>query len=545
MTALSRAVGRLARLPKPETRRVVVDRAIDIPMPDGAVLKADRWYGDTPAGRAAPILLSRTPYGRKVEGLYGQLFAERGYQVVLVSCRGTFDSQGVWEPFFNEQRDGHAVLEWLARQPWFSGRVGLFGGSYVGLTQWAVAGDAPDFVRAMSPTITSSNFRTLMYPGESFALETASTWVYGLHYQADGLLRTLWTGARNRKPLARAARTAPLADADVAMVGEHIPPFQDWLAHDAPGDPWWERVDFSGAVRTAPPALVTAGWFDIFAKDQIADYVALRAAGRDARLRVGAWGHGSGPMVALNLRETLAWMDAHVRERGLPPGDRVELFDIGAKTWRGFEEWPPPATTTAWHLQPAGGLSTDAPPATAAPDRYRYDPNDPTPGVGGATLNGRNGKPVDNRKVEARPDVLTYTTEPLDRDVTVAGPVRAELHLRSSLEHTDFFVRLCDVDAKGRSVNLCDGIRRLRPGDRDVARNDDGTFALTLELSPTANTFRRGHRIRLQVASGAHPIYARNPGSGEPLAKATTFVVADQEVHHDGAHPSALILPVL
>ena len=244
-----------------------------------------------------------------------------------------------------------------------------------------------------------------------------------------------------------------------------------------------------------------------------------------------------------SMRSTLEWMDTHVAGRTAvePTAARVQLLVMGAGKWVEFPDWPPPATEQRWHLQPGGGLSTD-PPAKSAPDTYRYDPADPTPGLGGASLLGTNAGCKNQKARESRADVLLYTSEPMSDDLTVAGPVRAELYLRSSLDHTDFFVRLCDVDESGRSWNLCDGIVRVGPEQK---RLKDGSFKLTIEMFPTANTFRVGHLIRLQVSSGAHPLYVRNLGSGEPLGKGTTLVVADQEVCHEPGKASALIIPVL
>jgi hypothetical protein len=248
-------------------------------------------------------------------------------------------------------------------------------------------------------------------------------------------------------------------------------------------------------------------------------------------------------MVRYYGRDTLRWMDTHLAGgNGRAPEKRVQLFVMGAKKWVGFDEWPPPATPSRWHLQAEGALSRQ-PANASAPDRYRYDPADPTPGIGGATLYTRNAGPQDNRRVEARADVLVYSTPPLTDALTVIGPVRAELFVRSSLEHTDFFVRLCDVAPNGRSTNVSDGILRVGPGD--LERDADGIARISVELSPTANTFRRGHRIRVQVSSGAHPIYARNPGTGEPLGRETHLLVADQEVFHDPERASAIVLPVV
>lgn len=546
VTVTSRAAARLAKLPPARTTKVCVDRDIAIPVTDGVTLLADRYH---PAAEpnGLPLLITRTPYGRVVEGLLARLYAERGYQVLVVSCRGTFGSGGRdFQPFVNERADGHAVIEWAAAQPWFGGKAGLFGASYVGLTQWAVIDGLPDYVKAWAPTVTSSWFADLFYPGGSFALETSLTWIDGLSHQEAGVWRSLLRAPGQKKRVAAAAGVLPLADADATITGATFASFQDWLDHCEPGDPWWTPMKFDTDISAAPPASFVGGWYDIFLKQQIEDYVALRAAGREAVLAVGPWHHGSMGQAGLSMRSALWWMDRWVagesaEAAGGEPGPRVRLQVMGTDKWAEFPDWPPPATRQRWHLHTGGGLHTD-PPADSAPDRYRYDPADPTPSLTGASLLAMSAGPKDNKARESRSDVLCYTSEAMADDLTVAGPVTADLHVRSSLQHTDFFVRLCDVDPKGKSTNLCDGILRVGP---DHPPTPDGGLELHIEMFPTANTFAKGHRIRVQVSSGAHPLYARNLGTGDPLGKGTTMVAADQEVCHDPKRPSAIVLPVL
>ena len=281
------------------------------------------------------------------------------------------------------------------------------------------------------------------------------------------------------------------------------------------------------------PVSSVGGWYDIFLPGQLRDFQALQQAGRPARLTVGPWTHIDQDPAP--LREALGFGLAHAR--GEPPPDRlpVRLYVMGEEAWRDFPSWPPPGYQPArYYLQPDGGLSSQ-PPGESAPDAYRYDPADPTPAVGGVLMS-RSGGRVDNTKLEARPDVLSYTTARLDSDIEVIGEVSAEIWFRSSLRHADVFVRLCDVDPGGRSRNVCDGLVSLSAaGELSCA---------TVRLWPTAHRFRAGHRIRVQVSSGAFPRYARNLGTGEPLPNATTLLVADQEVHHDPGHASAVLLPV-
>jgi putative CocE/NonD family hydrolase len=181
-----------------------------------------------------------------------------------------------------------------------------------------------------------------------------------------------------------------------------------------------------------------------------------------------------------------------------------------------------------------------APPASSSePDRYRYDPADPTPSVGGIGM--LTGGAVDNRALEARPDVLVYTSDELSEPLEFIGPVKADLFVTSTLDHTDFFVRLCDVSPDGRSVNVCDGLRRFDP--TSIRRSADGTFLAEVTMWPVGYRFGRRHRLRVQVSSGAHPVYARNLGTGEPAASATAMRAADQAVHHEPGRLSSLTLP--
>jgi uncharacterized protein len=547
MTAWSRIAASLVGLRRPQTTDVSVGRDLAAKMPDGVVLLADRWFPARQSG-GPPTVLIRTPYGRRTMGPLGRLYAERGYQVVIQSCRGTFGSGGAWEPFRNERRDGHDTLRWLASQPWFGGAVVTFGPSYLGLVQWAICDDAPDFVRAIAPAVTAADFRgSVIYPGGALAFESMLGWVHQVEHQERPPLQVLASMARSRRDLQPAYATLPLSKADHRAVGRTVDFYQDWLGHDSPEDTWWDSIDFRSDRPSAPPATFQAGWYDIFLPAQLEDFMSVRAAGGDARITIGPWTHASPRGMAATVRDSLAWFDEHCHQT--PPGDpvperatRVRAFVMGARRWLDLPDWPPPAELQRWHLHPQGRL--DRPVAgDAPPDRYRYDPADPTPGIGGASLDMMGGGRKDQRRREARADVLTFTSAPMTTDLTVVGPLTATVHLRSSVEHADVHVRLCVVSAKGRSTNVSDGIVRLRPGGG--RRDDDDVREVQVTMWPAAVAFGAGERIRVQVSSGAHPLYARNTGTGEPLASATTLQVADREVFHDPVHRSAIELPVI
>lgn len=539
VTVGSRLLARIADLPPARSRDIALARDLPATMPDGTVLLADRyWARADPSG---PIVLIRSPYGRRrLFGTVARLFAERGYQVVIQSCRGTFGSGGAFEAFQHEASDGRATLAWLEGQRWFSGSVGMFGASYAGSTQWALASAAPSSLQALAPALSASDARPLIYPGGAFALETHLTWVDIVASQEAPLWRALFRQITRPRRLARAFRHLPLSETDSIVTRKRSQSFQDWLRHESLDDPWWQRArwgDDPAAIEA--PVLLVAGWHDLFAPAQIEDYQRLRDAGRTVRLVVGPWTHLALGGFGASLREALAWFDVHLRGQRAVPQLPVRVFLTGSG-WIELGDWPPPHRLTRWHLQAGGGLSTSTP-APSAPDRYRYDPADPTPSIGGATL-GPGAGPRDDRQLERRADVLTYSSRQLDADVDVIGPVTAELHVRSVSESAQIFVRLCDVAPSGRSTSVCDGLVSVAREPR--ARAADGTTRVIVELWPTAYRLKRGHRLRVHVTGGAHPRYARDLGNGEPIASATRMRAVEQEVLHDPEHPSALILPV-
>jgi hypothetical protein len=532
MVLASRAFGAFLKLPPALTRDVAVHRDVAVTAPDGVTLLTDL-YRARPDG-PLPTILIRSPYGRRSPwGLAARLFAERGYHAVVQSTRGTFGSGGQIDAD-REAGDGRATADWITQQPWSNGELGTFGGSYLSFTQYALASTRPPQLKAMAVGVWGAERRGGYYPGGSFALDRALNWTYGVSQQERSRL-ALVGGGRKLRP---ALDHLPLLDADILAAGHPVGYYRDWLEHDQPGDPYWTPTDFRPLLPSLGiPVTMIAGWYDLFLPLMLADYQALRAGGQQARLRVGPWRHSSQVMFRHSLHDALDWFGVHLRRQAQEPGQPgppVDIEVMGGGGWRQLPDWPPAASTQRWHLQPGRALSL-APPAPSEPDLYRYDPAEPTPAVGG-TSTGPNSGPKDNRELEGRPDVLTFSTEPLDAALDVTGPVRAELYVTSSLAHTDFFARLCDVDPKGRSTNVTDGLIRLTAADQEGP--------VLIDLWPTAHRFQPGHRIRLQVSSGAHPRFARNPGTGQPLATATALRVAEQTLYHDPDHPSAVLLPV-
>ncbi len=555
--SLATAVLRRAmRLPAPRAPRVSVDRDVAVPMPDGTVLRHDH---HRPAGvERGPVVVVRSPYGRAgwIGTVFGRLVAERGFQVVVQSVRGTAGSGGVLSPF-DEADDGAAFVEWVLDQPWCDGRLATLGPSYLGLTQWALAPAAGKALRVMGTLVTASSFRDQTYAGGSFSLDNALSWSSMMRTMAAGPITRTVRLLRGRRNVTAALDTLPLSSADRRATGGEVGWFQEWLRESDPESAYWTHRAYTGGVedvaRAGVEVTMLGGFHDIFLPWQLADHAALRAAGARPRLVLGPWVHTAGPGVAAGMREALAAFErvldgATATAAATSDETPVAVTLSGGGGTRRLADWPPPdAVERTWYLRADHSLSVQPPPDRTAGGvhwpgtRVDYDPADPTPAVGGPILTGRSG-PRDQSELEARPDVAVFTSDPLAEDVVALGPASATVHLRAEGEHLDVFVRVCDVDPRGRSVNVTDGLVRLAPGAPATAA--DGTRAVDLELWPAGHRFAAGHRLRLQVSGGAHPRFARNPGTGDALGEATTLVPPPREVLHDAAHPTAVRLAV-
>ena len=536
--ALSKILSRSWSLP-PQRNFVAVERNLRVPMSDGTILLADHYLPII--SQPAATVLVRCPYGRGMPFslLEAQLVAERGYHVLLQSCRGTFGSGGQFEPMRHEASDGQDTVAWLRGQSWFDGRLATFGASYLGFVQWALALDPPPELVAAVVYVGPHDFGRTAYRNGAFDLYNFLSWSDLIVHQErvnplTGLVRTVTADRRLRPALERAPVTAGARD----LLGTEAPWFEPWLEHPRLTDPFWAPLQCGAALeRISVPTLLVGGWQDLFLEQTLEQYRALAARGVPTRLIIGPWTHvdsatRSGPAFV----ESLAWLDRYAGENpeDPKPGHSARIWVGGAREWREITDWPPvDRAPQRWYLGPAGTLGPHEPAAGQAAS-FRYDPADPTPSVGGATLSVTAGV-RDNRPLEKRPDVLLFTSAPLDQPVEVIGDVTAELHVTRDNPNADLFVRLCDVDAPGdahsRSRNVCDGIVRLTDADPLA-----GTVRVS--LIGAAHRFGRGHRLRLQVAGGAHPRFARNPGNGQVDTPARDFVIT----HYSVQSPSALVI---
>jgi len=541
------AIDRLMGLPT-STVPYVLRRDVGAPMPDGVVLLGDH-YRPAVNGGPMPVVLIRSPYGRA--GLAGTLFAaplaRQGFQVFIQSTRGTFGSGGQFRPFLHEQADGLATVAWLRDQPWCDGQVSMVGASYLGHTQWAVAPYVDPPLASVSLNITAAKITAAFYEHGAPGLDNALHWTSTIGRQERGGPSRVIPSPLQLARMKRALRKVPLQAADVSVAGAPVAFWRDFVGHAAPGDEFWSGVDHHSAdMSRMPPTSMVTGWWDLFLQEQLRDYAAIRAGGVTATLTVGPWLHGEPGEIKAIAKQDVAWLDQHLA--GGPPrsGPPVRVFLQQAGTWLDFEQWPPPGTAAAaYFLRTSGRLTRDPEPGSAEPATFVYDPADPTPSVGGPLLQPP-GKQADNTAIEARPDVLVYTTEPLAADQDLVGPVSAHIFVRTSLEHADLFVRVCDVDANGVSRNVVDGVRRLHPQTvpaPDIQVGADGILAVSVDLYPTAYRVRAGHRIRVQVSGGAFPRYVRNFGTSEPFGAATTARPCRFEIYADAEHRGCVLLP--
>lgn len=530
-----RVMRRLARELPPPRCAVAWVPDLDVPGADGVTLRADHYVPVTDEPRGT--VLVRSCYGRGFPWayLYGVAFADQGFHVLLQSCRGTGGSGGGYEPFRHEAADGQAAVSWLRDQDWFDGRLGTIGASYLGYVQLALAGDPPPELRASVVQVGIHDPAAFTYPGGVFALANVVSAV-AASFSGQGMLRAARKLARLQLRAGRVFRTLPLPQACRQALGEPVPFVDQWLEHDDPGDGYWRRLKLDLSGWQVPTAL-QGGWYDPALDQTLAQYAALREAGAPVSLLIGPWSHTSAfarEGLAMISREALDWMTGRLAGdsmtgagAGAGAGAGVRVWVGGAAQWRDLDTWPPHDQTQAWYLGDGGELGRAA--HGRGSTSFRYDPADPTPSAGGQVLSPEAG-PRDNGAIEARPDVLVFTSAPLATPLDVIGPVQASLSVRASTGRAHIFARLCDVDARGRSQNVTDGIIRLSPGQDTV----------TVPMSSAAYQFAPGHRIRLQVSGGAFPRFARNTGTGEPPATATRLVPTDIEVRHDGT--SALLL---
>jgi len=486
-----------------------------VPMRDGCVLLADHY---APTGDPRGTLLVRSPYGRRslTAILFARLYAERGFHVVIQSCRGSFGSGGVTDPLAGEVEDGLDTVAWLREQPWFTGTYATIGASYLGFTQWCVMTDPPPELAAAVILVGVHDVGEWLYGTGAFELESALGWSHSLaHQEEHGTVQTMLREIANRKKVRAAVDAVPLRAGASTLLGSDAPWYDEWIEHRDRFGAYWDARQARAALDAADvPVLLVAGWQDMFLEQDLHAYQVLRDRGVDVALTVGPWTHEEsvtkGSSIVIN--ETLDWLGAHLAGEKLRRTSDVRINVTGTKEWRDLDAWPPPSQERVLHLA-EGGVLADAP-SPGGEVTFIYDPSDPTPTVGGPLLVGSAGI-KDNTAREERPDVVTFTGAVLHEDLETIGVAVVELAHTSDNPHADLFIRVSEVTPRGKSLTVADRFIRLDP--------DDTSGVLRLELRPMAHRFAAGSRIRLSIAGGSHPHYERNLGTGEHPATSTTM----------------------
>jgi hypothetical protein len=564
-----------------QSYEVIVEQA-STKMRDGVTLHSDVYRPK--ADGQFPILLQRTPYNKSGAAGFGLKAAARGYVVIVQDVRGRFESEGEWYTFKHESDDGYDSVEWAAALPYSNGKVGMFGGSYVGATQMLAAIAHPPHLAGICPVVTASNYHeNWTYQGGAFEQWFNQSWTSGL------AINTAERAVQNNANALGGIWKLPLAeyplfnfpDPSAAPVSMQslAPYYLDWLAHPDYDD-YWKPISIEEHFSDITiPVLTVAAWYDLFQGGSLRNYLGIKSHGGSEAARKGQHllmaigGHaGSGRKIgdvdfgpaAAEFDEdevTLKWYDYLFKGvQNEFAGKPVKIFVMGVNHWREEDDWPlARAQSTKYFLHAAkgaaslrgdGSLSTVSPRSESA-DHYVYDPSNPAPTMGGPLCCDGSHMPPgprDQRAVEARDDVLIYTTPAFAQDTEVTGPVSLEVFAQSSAVDTDFTAKLVDVGPDGFAQNLTEGILRTRyrnSQERPELMNPGQIYKLTIDLWSTSNVFLKGHSLRLEVSSSNFPRFDRNLNTGATQASAQKYVSATNTIYHDAEHPSALILPMV
>ncbi|MFO0818422.1 MAG: CocE/NonD family hydrolase [Pirellulales bacterium] len=546
----------------------VKTETVAITMRDGVKLATDIYRDD--AMGPAPVVLTRTPYDRTKQKAVGERWAKAGYVFVAQDCRGTRASEGVLAPYNNEGQDGFDTIEWITRQSWCNGRVGMIGGSYVGAVQWQAAAENPPGLVVIAPQATWSSFYRNLYLGGSVRLALIANWLAGNTPKPDGL-----------KPadMDEALLRLPLNEVDQA-IGWPMPWLDAYLTHPEPNG-FWTRLDLTSRLPELKlPVLHVVGYYDFFSRESVDNFVMMQQQARDPqtrrqqRLVLGPWDHGTigksqvaevdfGADAALDIAAIqLDWFDRHLKldkaaqAKPFPP---VLYFSMGDNVWRDAQQWPPEGVVpTSFYLHSdgkansrrgTGRLSREAPAGEQPADRFRADPANPVPAcpvTATRPVKAAVWGPVDQSKLEDREDVLVYSSGPLAEPLTFAGNVAAKLSVSTDTVDADWVVKLVDVHPDGFSQNLAMGIQRgryrrsllepelMKPGE---------IYEITVDLGPCAATIAKGHQLRVDICGSLFPLHDRNPNTAEGIFSGKT-AVANEQVHHQPDALSQLILPL-
>ena len=543
------------------TYKVIEELDIKVPMRDGVRLSTNIYRPDAPG--KFPALLMRSPYGNGGAGnSEANFFASRGYVVVLQDTRGRYESEGVFDAMQSEAMDGYDTQQWVGEQFWCNGKIGTYGGSYVGFTQWMPAPLQSPYLVTMFPVVTFSDFHDVVYQNGAFFLELFGPWSFEMTQPYSIVSDSI------AKRMDKILMTLPLIDQD-KMLGWKIPFYRDWLLHPE-HDRYWDRTSVGdGYSKIKASVYSIGGWYDILLKGTINNYLKMTGSMIDPEVRnkqkllIGPWVHDAGKRKvgeldfgeSAELNESalmLHWFDNQLKgiDNGANEEPPVKIFVMGENRWRFENEWPlARAENQKYYFHSQGKANTltgDGSMDTKLPkdmsvDKFIYDPKDPVRTIG--TMG-----PYDQRQVEIRKDVLVYTTVQLNEDIEVTGPVNAIVYASSSARNTDFTAKLVDVYPDGRAIRICEGIIRtdhrnssLLPSNIEPGR----IYKYSIDLWATSNLFKKGHQIRVEISSSNFPRFDRNLNTGNYFATDTAIIKAEQIIYHSTDYPSCIILPVI
>lgn len=546
---------------KTSTYKVLEEINVMVPMRDGVRLSTNIYRPDAPG--EFPVLLMRSPYGNGGAGNpYPRIAVEQGYVVVLQDTRGRYESEGLFDAMQPEALDGYDTQQWIAGQSWFNGKIGTFGGSYVGFTQWIPASVGCPHVVAMFPEVTFADLHDVAYQNGAFFLDLLGPWSYEMTAPYNVRLDSLM------KQPDKILMHLPLIDQD-KMLGWKIPFLRDWLSHPE-HDSYWDRTSIgNGYQRINAASYSIGGWYDILLKGTISNYLKMNAPEilpeirKKQKLMIGPWIHSMGKRKvgeldfgeSADLDDTklmLRWFDSQLKgiDDGIIDEPPVKIFVMGENRWRYENEWPLARTDYRnYYFHGKGKANTRSGDGSLevrmsgneTSDSFIYDPADPVRTIGGMG-------PYDQDKVEERADVLVYTTPVLKDDIEVTGPVNAIVYASSSARNTDFTAKLVDVYPDGRAMRICEGIIRADhrdPSEKPSLLEPGKIYRFNIDMWATSNLFKKGHLIRIEISSSNFPRFDRNLNTGNYFATDTTLMKAQQTIYHSKEYPSHIILPVI
>lgn len=534
-----------------------------------------------------PVILVRTPYKKEMAEHLARSYARRGYVCAVQDCRGRFGSEGVWEPFVNEPKDGYDAVEWLAAQPWSNSKVGMIGGSYVGWVQWWAARERPPHLVTIIPNVAPPDpFFNVPYEYGVFFIRLAIWWADVLESNATADISGATMSKIGEKKYGKLLQSLPVIDLDVKILGKKNPYWRKWIDHPS-NDAYWEQANFLDSLKDVRiPVFHQSGWFDADGIGTKLNYLKMKSFGHpNQKLVVGPWGHADtasrrigdldfGPQALLDLqRDYLRWFDFWLKgiDNGIIKEPLVKVFAMGSNKWLEDSVYPLSYTQfQKWYLTSGGRantskgdglLSPNVPPKDAPHDAYVYNPGDPTPNPDfyerseedekkeRAQEDIKKEEEANHEKVtQARQDILVYQTKPLEKPLTFAGPLSAVLCASTSARDTDWFMRLVWIQKNGKTFPLAEG--KIRARFRKSMKNPEllepgKIYEYTLDLWHTGISIPAGDSLRVEVASASFPYFSRNLNTGGQNEKETKFVAADQKIYHNAAYASHILLPVI